>query len=247
MMSDDSNPTGEGPRIGCNLVGREFAERKDAIGRDLFAHADRVEALPDGYGFRFPAGEPWPANVLEFIAVEQRCCPFFAFELVFEPNGGPLWLRLRGSDEIKAFVRSEIDGIVPSASLEAATPTEAERNKAVVRRLIDEVMNAGRMDAIAELYSPALAPKAERWIAPFRASFPDMRMEIVDLIAEGDKVVGRFRCSGTHLGEWLGHAPTGRRFEAVAEVYIFRLSGGRITKAWGIEDTLGRLDQLGLR
>ena len=123
----------------------------------------------------------------------------------------------------------------------------SERNKEVVRRLVDEVLNAGRLEVVDELYSPRLAPVAKRWIAPFRASFPDVRMEVVDLIAEGDKVVGRFTCSGKHLGEWLGHAPTGRRFEAVDEVYIFRLSEGRIVHAWGLEDTIGRLEQLGLR
>ncbi len=125
--------------------------------------------------------------------------------------------------------------------------TELERNKAVVRRMVDEVLNEGRLDAIDELYAPALAAGARRWIAPFRASFPDMHMDVVDLIAEGDKVVGRFTCSGTHLGEWLRDAPTGRRFEKVDEVYIFRLRAGRIIHAWGIEDTLGRLEQLGLR
>jgi predicted ester cyclase len=122
-----------------------------------------------------------------------------------------------------------------------------EHNKTIVRRLVDEVLNGGRMDAIEELYAPALAPVARRWIEPFRTSFPDMRMNVVDLIAENDKVVGRFTCSGTHLGEWLGHAPTGRHFEAIAEVYIFRLGEGRIVGAWGIEDTLKRLEQLGLR
>jgi predicted ester cyclase len=123
----------------------------------------------------------------------------------------------------------------------------SEGNKEVVRRLVDEVLNAGRMDVVDELYSPRLARAAKRWIAPFRSSFPDVHMDVVDLIAEGDKVVGRFTCSGTHVGEWLGHAPTGRRFEAVDEVYIFRFSEGRIVHAWGIEDTLGRLEQLGLR
>jgi predicted ester cyclase len=102
------------------------------------------------------------------------------------------------------------------------------------------------MDALGELCSAALAPEAERWIAPFRSSFPDMRMDTVGLVAEGDEVVGRFACSGTHLGEWRGHAPTGRRFEAVDEVYFFRLSGGRIAHMWGLEDTLDRLEQLGL-
>ena len=130
--------------------------------------------------------------------------------------------------------------------METVTST-TETNKALVRRLIDEVMNAGRMEALDELYAPRLAEPARRWIAPFRASFPDMRMTIVDLVAEGETVVGRFRCSGTHLGEWLGHPPTGRRFERIDEVYFFRVRDGRIVHAWGLEDTLRRLEQLGLR
>jgi predicted ester cyclase len=123
----------------------------------------------------------------------------------------------------------------------------SEPNKAVVRRLVAEVLNGGRLEVIDELYAPALAAEAKAWIAPFRASFPDTHMEIVDLIAEGDQVVGRFTCSGTHLGAWLDHAPTGRRFENVAEVSIYRVRDGRIVESWGLEDTLGRLEQLGLR
>jgi predicted ester cyclase len=118
--------------------------------------------------------------------------------------------------------------------------------KGVVRRLIDEVLNGGSLDTIDELYAPELARAARRWIGPFRESFPDVQMEVVDLIAEGEKVVGRFRCSGTHLGPWRGHAPTGRRFERVDEVYIFRVRDGRITEAWGIEDARKRERQLGL-
>jgi predicted ester cyclase len=118
--------------------------------------------------------------------------------------------------------------------------------KAIVRRLIDEVLNGGALEAIDELYARELARGARRWIAPFRESFPDVEMEIVELIAEGETVVGRFRCSGTHLGEWRGHPPTGRRFERIDEVYIFRVRGGRITEAWGIEDTRTRERQLGL-
>jgi predicted ester cyclase len=81
---------------------------------------------------------------------------------------------------------------------------------------------------------------------PFRASFPDVQMELVELIAGGDTVVGRFTCSATHLGHWLGHALTGHPFERVDEVYIFRLRDGRIVQVWSLEDTLGRLRQLGL-
>jgi predicted ester cyclase len=69
----------------------------------------------------------------------------------------------------------------------------------------------------------------------------------LDVIAEGDKVVGYFRCSGTHKGKWRGHAPTGRRFEAVDEVYIFRVADGKLASALAVvEDNLTRLRQLGL-
>ena len=121
-----------------------------------------------------------------------------------------------------------------------------EANKTVVRRLVEEVLNDGHLEVIDELYTPELAGAAKRWIAPFRASFPGVHMEIMELITEGDKVVGRFTCSATHSGEWLGRAPTGRRFERVDEVSIFRFRDGKIVHVWSLEDTLGRLQQLGL-
>jgi predicted ester cyclase len=126
-------------------------------------------------------------------------------------------------------------------------PAPSPDPKSVVRRLVDEVMNAGRLDVIDEIYTPQMAPAARRWITPFRKSFPDVRMDILDLIAEGEKVVGRFHCSGTNLGPWHGNPPTGRRFDRVDEVYIFRIVEGRITEAWGLEDTISRERQLGLR
>jgi predicted SnoaL-like aldol condensation-catalyzing enzyme len=133
------------------------------------------------------------------------------------------------------------------SSISAGGASVSERNKAVVRRLVAEVLNGGRLEVIDELYAPALAPEVKAWIAPFRESFPDGHMAVVELIAEDDTVVGRFSCSGTHLGDWLGHAPTGRRFEAVDEVGIFRFRDGRIVETWELEDNLGRLEQLGLR
>jgi ketosteroid isomerase-like protein len=122
----------------------------------------------------------------------------------------------------------------------------SEANKTVVRRLVNQVLNGGNLELIDELYAPELAEAAKRWITPFRVSFPDVHMEIVELIAEGDTVVGRFTCSATHLGPWLGYAPTGRRFEQVDEVSIFRFRDGKIVQVWSLEDTLGRLRQLGL-
>jgi predicted ester cyclase len=122
----------------------------------------------------------------------------------------------------------------------------SEANKAVVHRLVAEVLNGGRLELVDELYAPEVARAARRWIAPFRVSFPDVHMQVIELIAEGDKVVGRFTCSATHLGEWLGHAPTGRCFERVDEIAVFRLRDGRIVHVWSLEDTLSRLQQLGL-
>jgi predicted ester cyclase len=124
--------------------------------------------------------------------------------------------------------------------------SDTARNKETVRRLVEEVMNDGRLEVVDELYAPDLAPAAKRWIEPFRESFPDVRMEVVDLIAEGDKVAARFLCSATQQGEWRGRATSGRRFENVDEVYFFRFRDGRIAEAWGLEDTAERLRQLGL-
>jgi hypothetical protein len=88
-----------------------------------------------------------------------------------------------------------------------ARSAHASDPKAVVGRLIDGVINAGRLDIIDEIYTPQMAPAARRWISPFRESFPDVHMEVVDLIAEGEKVVGRFRGSATNLGPWRGQPP----------------------------------------
>jgi predicted ester cyclase len=124
--------------------------------------------------------------------------------------------------------------------------SELERNKAIVRRAVEEVLNAGRMEVVDQLYSAEMAGGVKQWIAPFRAAFPDVHMEVAELVAEDDKVVARFLCSGTHEGEWRGKPATGRRFENVDEVYIFTVRDGRIVGAWGIEDTLTRMRQLGL-
>jgi predicted ester cyclase len=139
-----------------------------------------------------------------------------------------------------------MDSLCHTAGVTSTAHRAGPDPKAVVYRLIDEVMNRGDLDALEEVYSPRLAAAARRWVGPFLASFSDVSMRIVELVAEGDTVVGRFACSGTHTGTWLGHPPTGRRFTDVAEVYFFRVTDGRITGAWGLEDTVERLRQLQL-
>lgn len=123
---------------------------------------------------------------------------------------------------------------------------ELHRNKQTVRRLVEQVINGGQLGVIDEVFSSSAASGARQWIEPFLASFPDVRMEIVELIAEGDTVAGRFTCSATHTGTWLNQPPTGRRFVQVDEVGIYRLHQARITQSWSLEDNLSRLRQLGL-
>jgi predicted ester cyclase len=123
---------------------------------------------------------------------------------------------------------------------------EPRDSKALVRRLV-EIVNAGDLEAVDKVADGQLADAARRWIGPFRASFPDFRMEVRDLIAEGDKVVGHFKCSGTHRGEWRGNPPTGRRFEDVDEIYIFRVAEGKLSAVTAVvEDDLTRMRQLGI-
>lgn len=122
----------------------------------------------------------------------------------------------------------------------------AEQNKQLVRRLVEVAVGEHDLTVLDQVAAGPLAEVARRWVTPFQGAFPDFTMEIVDLIAEGEKVVAHCRCSGTHLGEWLAVPPTGRRFENVDEVYVFEVRDGRLVSAMGVEDNLSRLRQLGI-
>jgi len=122
----------------------------------------------------------------------------------------------------------------------------AETNRRLVRRLA-EIVNERAFDAIEEVAGGQVARDAARWVGPFARSFPDFRMEVVDVIAEADRAVGYFTCSGTHQGEWRGIPASGRRFEAVDEIYIFRVKDGKLdSTVAAVEDNLTRMRQLGL-
>lgn len=120
-----------------------------------------------------------------------------------------------------------------------------EQNKAMVRRLVEGI-NAGDIEGIVdELFAPRAARRVKRLFSEFYSAFPDWREEIVELVAEGNTIAGRFRCSGTHQGEFLGESPTGKRME-VDEVFFFRVEDGMFVYFWGLEDSLNRMRQLGL-
>jgi predicted ester cyclase len=120
-----------------------------------------------------------------------------------------------------------------------------EKNKDMVRRMVDAINSGEEAEAVEKLFAPRAARRVGRLFAEFRSAFPDWHEEIVHLVAEGDTVAGRFRCSGTHRGEFLGEAPTGRRME-VEEVFFMRAEDDRFVDFWALEDSLGRMRQLGL-
>lgn len=121
-----------------------------------------------------------------------------------------------------------------------------EENKLLVRRLVEEVVAEGNIEGLDELTGDEFAEGAKRWVRPFQSAFPDFEMAIVELIAEREKVVAHFKCSGTHRGEWLGIPATGRRFEGVDEIYIFEVRDAKLVSAFGVEDNLARLRELGI-
>ena len=129
-------------------------------------------------------------------------------------------------------------------------------NKALVRRLFAEVWNQGNLTAIDELfatsyirYDPA-APEAKglaglkHFVTTLRMAFPDIDVALEDLIAEGDKVAARAIWRGTHQGEYLGIAPTGRQVAVMGTVTV-RIAHDKFQEGWLTMDTLGLLQQLG--
>ena len=120
--------------------------------------------------------------------------------------------------------------------------TTATDNKALVRRLVDEVINGKASTSSTSSARRSSLPSCEQ-PSQFRAAFPDWHQELVQLVAEDDTVVARFRCTGTQLGDWQGLAASGRAM-AVDEVYFFRFADSRVAGMWGVEDTWTRMRQL---
>ena len=132
-----------------------------------------------------------------------------------------------------------------------------EENKAQVRRFIEEVLNKKSVDAIDEFFAPdyvehdempGVEPGIEglkQVLSMYFAAFPDLHVHVEDLIAEGDKVVGRMFTHGTHQGEFMGIAATGKQVK-FAEIHIARMSGGKMVEHWGIIDNMAMMQQLGV-
>ena len=121
----------------------------------------------------------------------------------------------------------------------------AQENKDLVRREQEELWNhTGELDAAEELFAAGQAEAAKQGAANFRRGFPDVISTIEDLIAEGDKVVARWRSWATHRGDYMGIPQTGNRVEFTG-ISIYRIEEGKIAESWTVEDQLGLMRQIG--
>ncbi len=93
----------------CNMsaLDKDQSARYKIITAQLVAAKQEVQELPDGYGFRFPSTAENIKDTAEFVTYERACCPFFDFEINVEKNNGTLWLKIKGREGVKDFIRDE--------------------------------------------------------------------------------------------------------------------------------------------
>jgi len=109
----DQSVVNESP-FACNTGVYSTAVRthKEALNDQFVALAQEYRELPDGYAFRFPADTVSFQTIAEWVDLERACCPFFAFNLELEREGGPFWLRLTGREGVKPFIQSEFQRVI---------------------------------------------------------------------------------------------------------------------------------------
>jgi steroid delta-isomerase-like uncharacterized protein len=131
-----------------------------------------------------------------------------------------------------------------------------EENKVILRRGFEEGINEGNDATFDETISPtyvnhdmpAPVPGAEgfkQMIGMFRAAFPDLRVEIEDVLGEGDRVATRGTMIGTQRGDFMGVPPTGQAVR-VPYIDIWRVEGGKAGENWVQMDMMGMMQQLGV-
>jgi steroid delta-isomerase-like uncharacterized protein len=139
------------------------------------------------------------------------------------------------------------------------TETSAEKNKANIKRVIEELYSRGDLKVAEQLYAadyirhdPATpdvgtgVAAVKQVVNTYRTAFPDLELTTEDLMAEGDKVLARWSARGTHHGDLQGSAPTGKRFE-ITGLTLMQFADGQIVEEWTNWDALGMLQQLGVK
>ena len=131
-----------------------------------------------------------------------------------------------------------------------------EENKALLRRVYEEIYNQRNLAVIDELAVPnfvfhnaSMAIQGleayKQFVSMFFSAFPDSHFTVEDMIAEGDRVVVRHTFRGTHKGDFMGIPPTGKQV-TVTGISLSRLANGKGVEAWFNGDDLGLMQQLGV-
>src|SRR5467141_1597213 len=131
-------------------------------------------------------------------------------------------------------------------------------NKAIVRRLYEEVWNERKLEVVNELISPShalqgpnifgssIGPEAyKRQVSRFLEGYPDLRWTIENTIAEEDKVVACWTISGTHKGDYMGVPATNKKI-SVEGITIHHITNGKIMDSYVSWDIWGMMQQLGV-
>jgi steroid delta-isomerase-like uncharacterized protein len=141
--------------------------------------------------------------------------------------------------------------------LERSTSMSTEDNKAIARRIFEEVGSQGNFAVIDEAVSPNFVYRTsafpefhgpggfKEFFTEHRKTLPDIHYTVEDMIAEGDKVVARWTATGTHKGDMMGIPPTGKQ-ATVTGITTFRFANGKMVEGLTTWDALGMMQQLGL-
>jgi predicted ester cyclase len=119
-----------------------------------------------------------------------------------------------------------------------------DENKALVRRLLEDVWNDRNIEAIDAYYHQDIAEEIRTHHRQFLIAFPDMRSTVEELVEEGDLVAARLVIEGTHQGPFGGLEPTGRKVSFISHRF-YRVRDGRVVETLGMQDRLGLQQQLG--
>ena len=133
----------------------------------------------------------------------------------------------------------------------------SEQNKTITKRIFDEGWNGRKLDVCDELiakdaptHEPGLPPEAsigpeslKGIIGIYTGAFPDVKMTLEDMVAEGDRVVVRWQAIGTNTGSLMGMPPTGKK-STVTGTLIYRFADGKVAEAWSLWDKAGMMQQL---
>ena len=131
----------------------------------------------------------------------------------------------------------------------------SEQNKKLARRWFEDLFSRGDLDAANEILSAEFVdhlPREEErgieelknYVSIYRTAFPDIQDTVEDIVAEGDKVVVSWMSRGTHQGEYMGIAPTGRHVTFTG-MRLFRFAENQIAESWVNIDERGLQEQLG--